>query len=447
MVSLNSILANRESRRRPAGSRLSHAGTLGALSLIVVFTTACDSLLEVDLPGQLTDTDLDNPALAEVLVRSVRSDFDCAMSIYAWTGGLWANELLYGGVGSRIRLTQLRSREIETFVQTDCEGAEFPPVYLPFQTVRFTAEDAISRIGGFEAGSVADEDLLFGTLNAYAGYAYQILGEIMCEVTIDGGPSISRTATMSLAADRFTSAINLLSGSASVEAQSIVNMARVGRARSLLNRGLDPVPDASLVTVGFIRYAETDEINTRRENKMFTRINLGRDVTTIHTDYLNLMVGGVPDPRVPLTHVGLGASFDNVTDMWHQDKYPDRGTDVPFSTWREAQLMIAEFSGGAAAVVIINELRSNNAGLASELDDSAWPLPAYTGGGSLADVWEERRRELFGQGTIVGDVMRLDIPGVETDDFDTGFNQRGNAYGPHTCYPLPDFETVGNQNL
>ena len=214
----------------------------------------------------------------------------------------------------------------------------------------------------------------------------------------------------------------------------------------------DAVPDASLVTEGFIRYAETDESTNRRENRMFTRINLGRDVTTIHTDYLNLMVDGVPDPRVPLTHVGLGASFDNVTDMWHQDKYTDYDTFVPFSTWREAQLMIAEFSGGATAVAIINELRSNNAGLASELDGSAWPLPVYDGAGKtdaeiFADTWEERRRELFAQGTIVGDVLRLDIPGVETDDFDTGFNQRGNAYGPHTCYPLPDFETEGNRNL
>ncbi len=61
---------------------------------------------------------------------------------------------------------------------------------------------------------------------------------------------------------------------------------------------------------------------------------------------------------------------------------------------------------------------------------------------SRAQVWEERRRELFLQGTKIGDMLRLDIPGVSTDDFETGVNQRNNPYGPHTCCPLPDQEML-----
>ncbi len=55
-------------------------------------------------------------------------------------------------------------------------------------------------------------------------------------------------------------------------------------------------------------------------------------------------------------------------------------------------------------------------------------------------MWEERRRELYLQGTKIGDLLRVDIPGVSTDDFETGTNQRGNQYGTNTCYPLPDQE-------
>ena len=39
--------------------------------------------------------------------------------------------------------------------------------------------------------------------------------------------------------------------------------------------------------------------------------------------------------------------------MWGQLKYPDEGSDILFSTWREAQLMIAEVSGGQTAVGIV----------------------------------------------------------------------------------------------
>ena len=106
--------------------------------------------------------------------------------------------------------------------------------------------------------------------------------------------------------------------------------------------------------------------------------------------------------------------------------------------------MIAEVSGGQTAVDIINDLRAT----VSDLDfvDGAHPgLPAFASNDEAeisAQVWEERRRELFLQGTKIGDMLRLDIPGIDTDDFETGVNQRGNPYGPHTCYPLPDQEML-----
>ncbi len=448
MLSLRNIL-KKEASRRLARCRLGRVGTLGALSMVVLFAAACDSLLEVELPGQLREEDLNDPRLSEVLVRSVQGDFDCALGRYVHAGGMWGNDLYVATTDSRLRLTQLRSREIEIFDQLACDEGPFPPILLPFQTVRFTAEDYIERINGFDAASVENKDFLIGALNAYAGYAYQILGETMCELTFDGGSIVSREATMALAEQRFTSAIESASRSSFAAARSIVNMALVGRARSKLNRGdgAGAVADASQVDPGFVRYAEMDEGNSRRYNRIFETItSSGSD--TIHPSYHNLEVGGVPDPRVPLEHVGLGVGRDGISDMWIQFKYPARGSDIPFSSWREAQLMIAEVELGQTAVGIINNLRATVTDLPFVDADPGLPVFISNDAGEIrAQAWEERRRELFLQGTKVGDILRLDIPGVTTDDFDTGLNQRGQPYGPHTCYPLPDVEKLQNQNI
>ena len=439
MANWNSTLDKRRSRSCPAGGRWRRAGTLGAYALAVFTVAACDTLLEVELPGQLRASDLENPALAEVLVRSVQGDFDCAMSTYVWAGGLWANDMYQSDNFSRARLTQLRSDEVLIFDQRECNNFTFPQIYLPFQIVRFQGEEAVRIIEGHPDGSVEDRDFLLGKAHAYTGYAYQILGETMCELAFDGGPVATRQSAMETARARFTSAIDfaglVTSGPNAAEARSIVNMALVGRARASLNLGdvAGVLADAGAVDADFVRFAEMDGADSRRYNQVYNRNERAGGTSTIHPSFANLMVGGVPDPRVDVVFQDDVDPFDGVSEIWYQFKYPDLGADIPFSSWREAQLMIAEVDPGQS-VTIINNLRS-----------APWGLAAYGGGTAaevFAQVWEERRRELFLQGTKIGDMLRLDISGVSTDDFETGANQRGNAYGSNTCYPLPDQETL-----
>ncbi len=439
MINLNNTLDKRRSRGCPAGSRWRRAGTLGACALGVFMVAACDSLLEVELPGQLKSSDLDNPRLADVLVRSVQSDFDCALSTYVWAGGLWGHDLYQSDNFSRGRLTQLRSNEVLTFEQDECNEFTFPQIYLPFQIVRFQGEEAVRLIEGFPDGEVEDKDFLLGKAHAYTGYAYEILGETMCEMAFDGGPVATRQSAMETAKLRFTSAIDhaslVTSGPNVAEALEIVNMALVGRARASLNLGdvAGVLADAGAVDADFVRFADMDDSDSRRYNQVHNRNERAGGNSTVHPSYGNLMVGGVPDPRVDVVFQPNVIPFDGVSEVWYQFKYPDRSADIPFSSWREAQLMIAEVDP-VQSVAIINNLRS-----------APWGLPAYTAGTAaevFAQVWEERRRELFLQGTKIGDMLRLDIPGVSTDDFETGVNQRGNPYGPHTCYPLPDQETL-----
>jgi hypothetical protein len=440
-----------------AGRRWCGVAAAGAA---IVALAACDSLLEVELPGQVRGADLDDPRLAEVMVRSVQGDFECALSRYVEAIGEWSHDFYRVDNGSRGRLNQQRSREVEIYVQDSCETNTFPQIYLPMQTARAQGELTVSLIEGFDQAQLTiNRDLLLARAHAYTGYAYEILGETMCELAFNNGPLVTRQQTMQLAVDRFTSAINhaaMVTAPAAdvVRADSIRYMALVGRARAHLNMGNGPgvIADASLVPIGFIRYAEMDASLARRYNRVFNDNNQGApggSAITVHPSYANLTVGGVPDPRVALVDLGLGTGFDRRSHMRTQTKYNDRGADIPFATGREAQLMIAEVSGGQPAVDIINTLRSTVAALPWVVDSHPG-LPAFSSSDPAAiaaEVWEERRRELFLHGSKLGDLLRIDIPTVVTDDFETGVNQRGDPYGPHTCYPLPDQERLGNPNL
>jgi hypothetical protein len=89
-------------------------------------------------------------------------------------------------------------------------------------------------------------------------------------------------------------------------------------------------------------------------------------------------------------------------------------------------------------VDIINELHSR-AG-----------IPAYNGGGASADqvlaqVIEERRRELFLEGHRLGDIRRYQLPLNPPPG--TPYLTGGGEFGTQSCFPLPDVERINNPNI
>ena len=426
-------------------------GRIGTLAVVVLTTVSCDSLLEVELPGRVRDEDLNNPILAPALALAAESEFDCSLGLYAQWMGLWGNDLY---VASNSLFDRLVQRRVPAQDQQDgsCEDSYPHALMLPMHMARAQAERAIERLNGFDEADVPDKTLFLAKSHAYAGYSYQLLGEAFCELTFDGGPSVTREATMRIAIDHFTTALDLANQLSSSEARSLGNMALVGRARAHLNLGEGPqvVVYASQVDAGFFRNAEMSASDSRRYNPIYMGLPPQSRTYAVHPSYANLEVGGVPDPRVPLVDEGLGTGFDAVTHMWGQAKFSDRAAPIQFASWREAQLMIAEVEGGPTAVGIINTLRATVADL--PWVDAGHPgLPQFASTDEAAisaEVWEERRRELLFQGTKLGDMLRVSIPGVVTDDFETGINQRGDPYNDAaTCIPIMDQETLNNSNL
>jgi hypothetical protein len=265
----------------------------------------------------------------------------------------------------------------------------------------------------------------------YVGFSYQLLSEVFCELAFDAGPIESRADGFRRAQEHFDAALQNAVAAGGTAGDSLANAARIGRARARLHLGDGPgvVADASAVSQGF-QFLATYDLSPNRRVNFVADAFIGRGLSVPEL-YKGLEVGGVPDPRVSVFSSNRLAG-DGVTPHWGQRKYVDRAWEIPLATWREAQLMIAEVQGGQMAVDIINALRDT------------YSLPHFASSDPTeiqAQVREERRRELWMQGTRMGDMLRWGEP------FPTGVDHRGRAYGTGTCAPLPDAERFGNPNL
>src|SRR5687767_12141707 len=63
-----------------------------AAALLALPVTACEGLLEVDLPGSLTEDALRDPNLSETLVTSAVTEFECGFVDYMRYPGQWFEE-------------------------------------------------------------------------------------------------------------------------------------------------------------------------------------------------------------------------------------------------------------------------------------------------------------------------------------------------------------------
>lgn len=406
--------------------------TIGGLALVSAAAgplTGCGSLLDVELPTRVPAETLDNPQLAATLVAGAVGDFECALTNYITATGLLGDELIEST--GWIAVFTWDQRRIfpnnGNLASGTCTDLGFG-AFTPLHTARFQAEDAFRRVTAFPDADVPNKPVLLATAAAYAGYAYTLLGEGFCEMTVDAGPLMPPADVLRKAEAEFTKAIDLATTAANTD---ILNMARVGRARVRLDLGKKPeaATDARAVPSGYAKNASRSTANERRWNRTYAE---GQRNFYISVDprYRGLTVGGVADSRVATADAGRNG-HDGVTRVWFQRKYLSESAPVPIATWREAQLIIAEAEGGQAAVDAINRLRT-----LANLPQFSSTDPAVI----QAQVREERRRELFLEGHRLNDLLRFNLP------FDTGVNHKGVDYGETKCLPLPDAERLNNPN-
>lgn len=398
------------------------------LLLLVPLLAACDSLLDATNPSQVLESDLDNPALAGTLRDSALGRFECAFTSYVISTGVLAQELINSSGWANITDWGRLGEGVGTTTGTcpTTSNASAMGAYTAIQQARYLAEDGVRRIENFSAAAVPDRDLLLAQLNVYAGYSRLLLGEGYCEMAIDEGPLLTRADVVRSAIERFDAAESFAVG---VGNEGLRFLAVLGRARARLDLGehAAAAEDAARIPSGFVWNAQYSSSQPLRENRVFNINRPNRFLSVEPGRYAHLTVEGVPDHRVPVSSSGL-LGHDGITAHWYQLKYSSAASPIPLASWEEAQLILAE-ARPAEAVAALNRLRA------------AEGLPAYTGNGSLEDVLEERRRQLFLEGHRLNDMVRHGLP------FPTGFNHKGQQYGPITCMPLPEQEWRSNPNL
>ncbi|MEO8453201.1 MAG: RagB/SusD family nutrient uptake outer membrane protein [Gemmatimonadota bacterium] len=415
---------------RSAFARQTQRRAIAAFAMIAALAgAACSSLLDVDAPSRVRADNLNNPVYAQLLVKSAVGDFDCAFASYIVTTGQVVDEFKAVNISSaeasdydRRSVSPARTQ----YASNGCGG--LGAIYQPISTAIWQADNVLELLSKWTDTEVPDRARLSQTAQAYAGYGRIFLGEGFCSAAISGGPELQPAAIFKQADSLFTVA---LGGSDT----QISTLARLGRARARLDMGntAGALSDALLVPAGFVQYARYSDASNRSRNVVFNTNNFAENVS-IDVQNQDVAFGGVPDPRVAVLKTRDRAS-NGIDTVWVQLKYASLNASIPLARYAEAQLIVAEVSGGQTAVDIINQLHT------------AAGLPQFSSTDPVLirdHVIQERARELFLEGQRFFDFNRFTLP----------FNPpagapywQGGTYGTTRCFPLPDLERDNNANI
>lgn len=387
---------------------------------------ACKDVLEVQYPGQIPTSQIGDPTLAAVLVRSVIGDFECAYSNYMSGSSVHSDE--YETANSNVPLANWGERTI-TADENDysigtCEG-NFG-MNLTLHTARFQAEDVTKKLEGWTDQQVSGRTLLRAQAKIYGAYAYLLMGEGFCAVAFDGGAAQPPSAALTLAETRFNEGLTLAQQAANAD---MTNLARVGLARTKmdLKKWAEAATIAGQVAANYTKNADRGQESARRWNKLY-RLAEQTGAYTVATAYRNMN-----DPRVLVIDAQRGA-FNSEVRLWVTRKYTGLTSPMRLASTIEANLIRAEALAQqdqvSAAMGIVNARRAE-VGLG--------PLSATTKQEAIAVIIDERRKELsFEGGHRLNDLLRYQIA------WKVGSNPFTNRnYGTTTCWPNPTRETNG----
>jgi hypothetical protein len=474
------------------------------LAAAVAVLAGCDSLLDVELPGTVTDDALESPRSAEVLVVSVIAQTECAYSRLV-SGNAAGNEdvfIQWDEMDGAFQYQEI----VGGGASCGSGGDDGYDWFDPFQKARYLGERFDEILSEFSDGDVnpflspsfASRQELLAVNAIYTAVPFAVLGEYLCEVAFDGGPLVTPAGALQRAEDWATLAIQrveaLPAGDMTVPygiATSAREMAYGLRARIRWAQGDLPNADldAQEVSQGFVAYVTRDGgLDADRENDVYVAHHehnyvelagpvdwwsplLGRTnpVTSTawadpipFTGYIDLAIDdadgraidanqnaitvasatgtGVPDPRVP-TRSGVAVASDTLA----QPIYFGQGKYTEFFdpiplVNWEEMWLIRAEADEANAVTLVNDIRNH------------YVLPNVTyapTGGAVEDmILEERRRSLFLEGRFWSVKIRNgDKLWFPRGDGASDANPRGESLGGAVRMLMQEAEFQLNDNF
>ncbi len=416
-------------------------GTAVAAALLVGLAAAgCDNLLDVTNPRFISEDQLTDPALEQLVVNGVIGEFQYAYGYYALYSSAMTDETFIDHTQVDIRELTLRN-----ILEANTVNAA---IYSNLHRARQSAEDGIDRLTAMLGDADAAKSLNVATIMAYGAYAYTLLGEGFCESTVDLSAPFTSDQMLQKGIDLFDRAIATAQASgSSAGATDIINMARVGAARASLKLGdaAGASAYAALVPPGYEKYVWYSA-NSVRENNIF-QVPAGTSGSWLS---MGPTFQAFADPRTPMTTLtnirGLNSNpifppqKPFMYQGWSADAVDDQianGTSVRFATGLEAQYVVAEVQGPTAATLaFVNERRA--VGGKDPVD--------LSGDALMAELRWQRSIDLYLTGQRLGDLRRYKSK-LGVDLFPSGkFPVTNDVYGDATCFVVPLTEKNSNPN-
>ncbi len=431
---------------RSAGRRLSFGIAVYALA------TACNT--DVNAPDVVTPSALDNAVGAQALRAGALNAF---AGIYAADAG---QITVSGTLADEFTTSHPLVFKALNGRATTGVGDE-NGLYQRLHAARLAAEVAATAVTasaapgatGLAASRAQSSELL-----SLAGFTKLFLSETYCagvslSRVVDGatvyGEPLNTAQLLDSALASFDAALTLGADSART-----ANLARIGRARTLLQRGrqADAATAVNAVPTTYQYLVEYAAANSRQLNGIPSIINNQKQITVANREgATGLDFVTAADPRVATSSIGAG--FDGVTIVYAPGLYPNNGSSAVLASGRQARLIEAEAAlrGGNAtsALGLLNALRSSATPALGSLAD------AGTDGARIDQLFRERAFWLFGTGQRLGDLRRLirQYGRTAATTFPSGSYYLGGSYGsdvnvqiPQTELPNPRFVGCLNRN-
>jgi hypothetical protein len=419
----------------------------GAALSLVLLLSACDTaeLLDVDLPGNVTADDIEQPGLAGTMRVSAIGDFEWAWDSYVNFAARHSDEYIHSSGNFTGRRQMLRD------IPADL-GAYQDGIFGRFHRARVMLESNFERLQRFTEEQVPAKGQYLAEMRTYGGFIYVAFGEGFCGTPLNGDGNVrTPEELLQIAVTQFTEAIALAQ---QANRSNLVTAALIGRARAYLDLKdyANAIRDAEMIPNNYEFLATREAGEGRRENSMANTNQLqSNQQATVAPGYRDVRWKDVPDPRIHVTNTGF-VGHDNSTIVWRHDKTPPQGgegQDVIIASAKEARLIIAEaaaITGDLArARTILNDFHTR-AGIppVTEAD-----IPTQSD--VIRHVIEERRRELFVEGghrqrdhlRWRGTEWQIPYKGEPGSDHPNGVDQYGQPYGSTMCFPVAQNEQIG----
>jgi hypothetical protein len=469
------------------GGRARAALTLG-LSLGVL--SGCDSLLDVELPAQLTEDAVNDPASAGVIINSIIAHFEDAYDfhVYRTLGREEGGEVYLCG--------------------PMCDVSNYVTDYSHFTA--FSRSLDFNRIlrghltTDWTAAQVPLRNRYLAITSIYEGATLAIYGMNMCEISLNNGKKQTPSEILDMADQVLTRALTEIQTAGDFPLQN--NIASTGgppptggartmalglraQVRWFKGDNAGALADAQLVPQGFVALA-TREPGDRQNRGWFSGtsggffelydpvdwwVGLPNPVTNrawptvipfTGWTYLGILpdgravsedgipirtragwhnargvtAGAVPDTRV--THMTRAIQGKQTTNGEVSTKHNGEGSDHALVNWKEMVLIRAEIQGGQAAIDLVNTLRA-----ADNLPRVTYASPTNAKQIKYM-IFEERRRALFNEGKFFYTKLKnLDELWFPRENGGTRGQRRPLRGGIRYTMPAQEYDSTPNLTI